>query len=82
MEGYKVHYSGHETKKAYVATVWSAPNYCYRCGNEATVLVVDFANGKSTIHPGEVLRFKARSDPDKASSALDARKPDTMRFFV
>ncbi|KAK3387585.1 Metallo-dependent phosphatase-like protein [Podospora didyma] len=35
-EGYKFHF---EEKS--VVTVWSAPNYCYRCGNVASIMNVD-----------------------------------------
>lgn len=37
MEGYQVLYDG------LLSTVWSAPNYCYRCGNLASVLEVTTA---------------------------------------
>ncbi|GMM29710.1 putative serine/threonine-protein kinase [Martiniozyma asiatica (nom. inval.)] len=39
-EGYQIFWNGK------VNTVWSAPNYCYRCGNKASILEI-FDNGKN-----------------------------------
>lgn len=32
-----------------LVTVWSAPNYCYRCGNEACVMKINERNEQEFI---------------------------------
>ncbi|TXG73082.1 hypothetical protein EZV62_001661 [Acer yangbiense] len=62
MEGYNW---GHEQK---VVTIFSAPNYCYRCGNMASILEVDDCKGHTFIQFEPAPR---RGEPD-----VTRRTPD------
>lgn len=50
-----------------VVTVWSAPNYCYRCGNAASVMHVDSDARRSYSTfleaPGSERRVPERTSP-------------------
>ena len=44
-EGLKYHYGDKS-----LVTVWSAPNYCYRCGNVASILAFDEHMERSVLY--------------------------------
>jgi len=61
MEGFKYIY------KEKLITVWSAPNYCYRCGNKASILAFDENLQKF------LKTFNAA--PQQEGSRIPAKKP-------
>jgi serine/threonine-protein phosphatase 4 catalytic subunit len=58
MEGYKMMFDEK------LITIWSAPNYCYRCGNMASILKLD-ENLKQTIIPFNAASVDDRRVPAK-----------------
>ncbi|KAF5352207.1 hypothetical protein D9758_009184 [Tetrapyrgos nigripes] len=58
-----------------LVTVWSAPNYCYRCGNMASIMTVHDTGDKTF----EVYGPAPENERDKG---MHARKMNTMQYFV
>ncbi|EKC98507.1 hypothetical protein A1Q2_07189 [Trichosporon asahii var. asahii CBS 8904] len=69
-EGYK-----HMFDDALV-TVWSAPNYCYRCGNSASIMQVD-SNGKTSF---KVYEAAIENQTDNRNPAM--RRAGAPSYFV
>ncbi|KAL1969202.1 hypothetical protein VTN77DRAFT_456 [Rasamsonia byssochlamydoides] len=67
-EGYKYHF-----EKQNVVTVWSAPNYCYRCGNLASVCEV-----REDLKPTFKL-FSAVSDDQRH---VPVSRPGRSEYFL
>ncbi|RAO69225.1 uncharacterized protein BHQ10_005237 [Talaromyces amestolkiae] len=67
-EGYKYHFA-----KQNVVTVWSAPNYCYRCGNLASVCEI-----REDLKPTFKL-FSAVSDDQRH---VPSSRPGRSEYFL
>ena len=48
-----------------LVTVWSAPNYCYRCGNVASILEVD-EHHNNTFKVFDAAPASHREEPGRA----------------
>jgi hypothetical protein len=68
MEGYKYHFP-----EKNLCTVWSAPNYCYRCGNVASVLSLDENLER------KFLFFRDVPDPE---GSLEVQKRSLVPYFL
>ncbi|ODV63604.1 phosphoprotein phosphatase PP4 catalytic subunit PPH3 [Ascoidea rubescens DSM 1968] len=66
MEGYKEWFDGG------LVTVWSAPNYCYRCGNVAAVLKIDDNLNRE---------YKIFEATIQDANAIPSKKPVTDYFL-
>ena len=69
MEGYQALFDSQ------LVTVWSAPNYCYRCGNMASIL--ELGSGADTFHFN---RFEAVPGPERGG--LGAPKANGAEHFL
>ncbi|KAJ8515690.1 hypothetical protein ONZ45_g6932 [Pleurotus djamor] len=70
MEGYKMMFERR------IVTVWSAPNYCYRCGNVASILEVDEWLGQ------EYKVFAHAPSVDTGEETASGLFPVTSSFLV
>lgn len=59
-----------------LVTVWSAPNYCYRCGNSASIMQVD-NNGKTSF---KVYEAAIENQTDQKNPAM--RRQAAPSYFV
>ncbi|KAI9728176.1 MAG: hypothetical protein M1828_004637 [Chrysothrix sp. TS-e1954] len=67
-EGYKYHFKDKD-----VVTVWSAPNYCYRCGNVASIM---------NLHEDLVPQFTIFSAVPEHRRATPANRTGRGEYFL
>lgn len=61
-----------------LVTVWSAPNYCYRCGNSASIMQV----GEDAEVKFKVYEAAAENNTDQKNPALRRLVSRTLACFA
>ena len=56
-----------------IVTVWSAPNYCYRCGNVASILELD-----SDLRQ----EYKVFDSPPQDAKSIPQKRPLMYEYFL
>lgn len=83
MDGYKYHFD-----QKNVVTVWSAPNYCGRCGNVASFLRIEpecvqrFVTFSAERRPDEAERYFAVQDPYDDDFKRKRKPPPNARIEI
>lgn len=79
MEGFSVLYDDR------LSTVWSAPNYCYRCGNMASILEV-FPDGSKHFNTFEAAPENERDGPNQhnlnGGPTANGGKHEGVEYFL